>query len=257
MNVLPDTLAFLPTGMSGSMAALLIGVSLFTSMLTAMLGLGGGMVLLAVMGAVLPVATLIPVHGVVQLGSNAGRALVHARRLSWPLAGVFFVGSILGALAGGQLLVALPDGLLKAFMGLFILAMVWGPKPRFITTSKLSFALGGALSSFATMFLGATGPLVNGLLGARPLDRLQLVGTAALCMTIQHGLKIIVFGLLGFAFAPWAGLIAAMILSGGIGTLIGSHILLNTREDRFRPLFRLVLSALALNLVWQGLARLF
>ena len=255
--MLPDALVSLPSGISGSLAALLIGLSLFTSMLTAMLGLGGGMVLLAVMGAVLPVATLIPVHGVVQFGSNTGRAIVHLRRLSWPLAGVFLLGSIVGAMAGGRMLVTLPDGLLKALLGLFILAMVWGPKPRFMTTSKLSFAMGGALASFATMFLGATGPLVSGLLSARHLDRVQLVGTAALCMTIQHGLKIIVFGLLGFAFAPWAGLIAAMILSGAVGTLIGSHILINSREEIFRPAFRLVLTLLAANLVWQGLAGLF
>jgi uncharacterized membrane protein YfcA len=252
-----DVLLSTPPGVSGPLAALLVGVSLFTSMLTAMLGLGGGMVLLAVMGAALPVTTLIPVHGVVQLGSNTGRAIVHARRLSWPLAGVFLAGSIFGALAGGRMLVTLPDGLLKALLGLFILSMIWGPKPRFITTSKLSFAIGGALASFATMFLGATGPLVSGLLGARNLDRIQLVGTAALCMTIQHGLKIIVFGLLGFAFAPWAGLIATMIISGAIGTLIGSHILINSREEQFKPAFRLVLTLLAANLVWQGLVAQF
>ena len=40
-------------------------------------------------------------------------------------------------------------------------------------------------------------------------------------MTLQHCLKVIAFGLLGFAFGPYLFIIAAMIVSGFIGTLIG------------------------------------
>jgi hypothetical protein len=38
-------------------------------------GIGGGAALLAVMASLVPPAALIPVHGVVQVGSNLGRAL--------------------------------------------------------------------------------------------------------------------------------------------------------------------------------------
>ncbi|MGB0217053.1 MAG: hypothetical protein ACPF9E_16595 [Alteromonas oceani] len=48
----------------------------FTSFVTGTMGLGGGMLLLVVMASVIPIAALIPVHGLVQLGSNASRAVM-------------------------------------------------------------------------------------------------------------------------------------------------------------------------------------
>ena len=51
-------------------------LSFFTSAMTAAAGIGGGVVLLAIMATVYPPAVLIPVHGMVQLGSNGGRALL-------------------------------------------------------------------------------------------------------------------------------------------------------------------------------------
>ena len=53
------------------------------------------------------------------------------------------------------------------------------------------------------MIVGATGPLMSVIL-AQILanDRKALVATHAAAMTVQHGLKIVVFGLAGFAFRP-------------------------------------------------------
>ena len=52
----------------------LIGVSFFTSLVTAVMGVGGGVMLMIFMLMFYPPLTVIPVHGVVQLGSNASRA---------------------------------------------------------------------------------------------------------------------------------------------------------------------------------------
>jgi len=90
----------LPAGLGAGTAALLVAASFFTSALTAGLGIGGGVALLSVMGYVLPVAALIPVHGVVQLGSNAGRALVQRAHIGWAVILPFLAGSAAGAAAG-------------------------------------------------------------------------------------------------------------------------------------------------------------
>ena len=70
-----DTIAgWLPLGLGIAPATLLTVASFFTSALTATFGLGGGVAMLALMGLFVPVSSLIPVHGAVQLGSNSGRA---------------------------------------------------------------------------------------------------------------------------------------------------------------------------------------
>ncbi|MEM8689778.1 MAG: sulfite exporter TauE/SafE family protein, partial [Pseudomonadota bacterium] len=63
--------ALLPPAIEPVWAALLIAVSAVTSFVTASLGLGGGVILLAVMALIVPGPAIIPVHGAVQIGSNA------------------------------------------------------------------------------------------------------------------------------------------------------------------------------------------
>ncbi|HEX6016365.1 MAG TPA: hypothetical protein VFY87_32095 [Geminicoccaceae bacterium] len=53
----------LPDGLAPAVALLLVGTSFFTSMLTGALGLGGGIMMLAVIAAFLPPTVVIPVHG--------------------------------------------------------------------------------------------------------------------------------------------------------------------------------------------------
>ncbi|MEX0759478.1 MAG: sulfite exporter TauE/SafE family protein, partial [Tistlia sp.] len=235
-------LALLPPDLGPWPFLLLSAVSFFTSGLTAAMGLGGGVALLAVMATLLPPLALIPVHGVVQWGSNAGRAAIQWRHVAWRLVLPFVVGSLVGALVGGQMVIALPGWLLKSVVALFVLYATWAPKLRLGDLKPLAFGVGGALATFLTMFVGATGPFVGALLAPKPLDRLQLVGTFAVCMTLQHGLKILAFGLLGFAFGPWAGLIVAMTATGFLGTLAGTRLLRRLPERTFRTGFKWVMT---------------
>ncbi|MEC8482909.1 MAG: sulfite exporter TauE/SafE family protein, partial [Pseudomonadota bacterium] len=59
--------------------------SFLTSLMTASLGAGGGVMMLGVMGQLLPVQVIIPVHGLVQLGSNAGRAIMSIRYIDFKM----------------------------------------------------------------------------------------------------------------------------------------------------------------------------
>ena len=102
-------------------AILLIAVSAATSFLAAALGLGGGVVLLAVMAMILPAQALIPVHGLVQLGSNSGRALIMLRHVERSVLLPFLLGSLAGAALGGVIAVQLPPAWLKIGLGAFVL----------------------------------------------------------------------------------------------------------------------------------------
>ena len=65
-------------------------------------------------------------------------------------------------------------------------------------------------------------------------------------------MKIVVFGLAGFAFAQWVPLVAAMIATGYAGTIWGTRLLDRLPEERFRFWFRILLTVLALELARQG-----
>ncbi|WP_208993003.1 hypothetical protein [Roseibium sp. TrichSKD4] len=64
--------------------------------------------------------------------------------------------------------------------------------------------------------------------------------------------KIFAFGLLGFAFAPWLPLITGMIAKGFLGTLAGSKVLGRLDEALFRLGFKIIMTGLALNLIWRA-----
>ncbi|MCX7305868.1 MAG: sulfite exporter TauE/SafE family protein [Hyphomicrobiales bacterium] len=249
--------ALLPAGIEPWAAALLIVASAFTSALTAAFGVGGGIAMLALLGLFVPVASLTPVHGAVQLGSNTGRVWHQRAFVRMDVAGPFIAGSTVGAVLGVFLVVQLPDALLKIVLGGFILVLTWAKIPGIDRLNKVGLALASIALALLSMIVGATGPLVA-VLFARFLenDRKALIATSAVAMTTQHMLKIVVFGIAGFAFWQWVPLVAAMIASGFAGTIYGTALLHRMPEETFRRWFRIAITILALDLLRRGVMQL-
>lgn len=248
-------LALLPDGITPWMAIGLTISAGFTSALTAGMGIGGGVLLLGIMAFLVPPAALIPVHGVVQIGSNVGRTWLMRRHIDAAIVLPFAVGALAGAFAGGSLARTLPPRTLDLALAGFILYAVWGKWPTLRGRAHAAgLWAGGIVISFLSMFVGATGPLVATLMKTRELDRQRHMATFSACMSLQHGVKIAAFGFFGFAFARWMPLLLAMITSGFIGTWLGERWLAGRSEDGFRRGLDWLLTAMALQLVWQALA---
>jgi uncharacterized protein len=239
----------LPANVSPGVFALLVVVSFFTSALTAAFGIGGGVAMLGALAGAVPPAMVVAVHGVVQLGSNMGRVVIQRAHILWRPVAIFTVGSLFGAVAGAAVFVALPERLLLALLGVFILVMTWLPKPRIPGLESTGMLIGGFIATFITMFVGATGPFVQALFLPMGLDRKTLIASHAACNVIQHGLKVLAFGFLGFAFQDWLPLIAVMILSGLLGTWLGTRLLETLPEALFQRLLKGILTVLALDLL--------
>ena len=228
----------------------LVAVSAVTSFITAAFGIGGGVLLLAIMAVLMPAAALIPVHGVVQIGSNAGRTAIMFRHIERGVLLPFCAGSVVGAVIGGAMAVQLPPHFLKIGLGCFILYSVWGYKAS--SAGGGSVALVGVLSTFLTMFFGATGTFVAAMVKTLGLGRLAHVATHSACMTAQHAFKVATFGFLGFAFAPYVWLVVLMVVSGFVGTLLGKRVLTRLDDRRFHTVLAWILTALALRLIYEG-----
>lgn len=230
----------------------LVGLSVFTSFLTATLGAGGGVVMIAAMAILLPPAALIPVHGMVQLGSNLGRASLSWRHIDWPTMAVFAPFSVLGAIVASQVLVQLPVETVQFTIAAFILYLCWGPRLPQLALKKRALALAAAGTGFIALFIGASGPLVGAFIKTKFTDRYRVVSTFAATMSVQHLPKAFIFGFAGFAFLDWLWLIGLMIVAGLIGTWLGLHTLGKISDKRFAITFRVVLTILALRLLYQA-----
>ncbi|MEO6180263.1 MAG: sulfite exporter TauE/SafE family protein [Devosia sp.] len=244
--------SLLPPGLDLWMALSLIGLSLVTSLITATFSLGGGTLMIAVLALAFPPAIVVPIHGCVQLGSNAGRALVQRAHIQWHLIVWISLGAIVGIVVGGQFIKVLPEQLFTLAIAVFVLITTWLPQPKIVGENRAVQFVGGAIISALSMVVGATGPLVATFIRGLA-DRRQLVATHAMLMTIQNTFKVLTFTALGFAFGAYLPLIAAMIVSGFVGTAIGSRLLVKVPEHIFRVGFKIVLTLVALDLIREAL----
>ena len=239
-------LTVFPESLSVAIIIFLIFVSFITSFISAIIGLGGGVILLGIFAIFLDPIAIIPVHGVVQAASNAGRLITLLGRVHTPVLLPFILGSCIGAPLGGFTFTQINPEFVQLFVGIFIILTVlqWFPKIR---TKHLAFI--GIISSFLTILVGGAGSFAAAVVNSIKLEKLSHIATLASMLLIQHFMKIVVFGFLGFAFAPYISLIALMILSGFIGTLIGRVLVVRLNEDVFRKVLNLFLILLAVKLI--------
>ena len=227
----------------------LIGVSFLTSTCTAIIGMGGGIMLISAMPGLLPAAAIVPVHGAVQLASNSSRVLLGLHHIEWRIFWPFLAGAILGAVVGSRAIIRLSFDYLPLYLGAFILLVTWVPIPKKSFRLPGHFAILGALQTFLSLFVGVSGPLTNAFLVREDLPKDRLVITHGITMTATHLFKILVFGFVGFAFTPHLPLIAGMIVAVVLGSWFGTKLRGHIPEDRFRKVFKALITLLSIRMI--------
>ena len=177
--------------------------------------------------------------------------MIMAKDVIWRPMIPFVIGALIGATAGGLLAVQLPIWLVQLGLGIFILVIVFAKLPPI--QQRYIFA-GGIISTFLTMFFGATGNFIAAMVKTMKLDPLPHVATHSIMMTFQHFIKVIVFGMVGFHFAPYWPLVIGMLISGFIGTVIGRQFLVKTGQHYFKPILNTILALAACRLIYAGIA---
>jgi len=238
---------------------LLALAGLITSMLSAVVGMAGGMTLLAVMLLFLDPLVAVPLHGVVQLVSNGTRTAVHRRSLRPDILWRFAVLLVPMTWLGLDLAQSLPAGATRILIGSFVLIATWAPRLLRLGAGEASERVGtrflavGGVVGLLNPTIGATGPLMAPLFLGIGLDRFTLIGNKAACQLMGHAIKIALFGLAGFAYAEYAPLLGVLALSVVLGTWIGTRLLHRVTEGGFTLLYRGVLTLLAVQLVVREL----
>lgn len=243
--------------------------ALLTSILSGMLGMGGGMLLLAALFSCgMPHAEVIPAHAAVQLVSNSTRTLAFWRQVDWRTVRRFLLGVLPGSVLGILVMVVLgrPEGsqpILKIIIGVYILTMAALPTRRDARVRPFTwwdFPLLGLVAGTAAFTVGAIGPLISPLFARRDFVKERLIATKAVCQVLLHLAKIPVFlALLTFDDLAALGLVTMIMAIVVVpGTLIGKRFLRRLSARGFVSLYRTALlvagaKVLLLDGVWAAL----
>ena len=237
--------------------ALLVFVSLATSALSAVAGMGGGIVLLAAMAATLAPAVVVPLHGVVQLVSNGTRAIVMLPHVNRRVFTLYMVPSVIGVLVGAKLYVGSELPWFRPAVGVFILGylVTLRYEPRLGRFPKAWYAPLGFFIGAVASLIGATGPLVAPFFLRDDLESREIVATKAAIQLTTHAAKIPAFFLAGFSYREHLGLLLPLVAAAVAGTLVGARVLEMLSPVAFRRVFVTVLIAVALQLIFSACAR--
>lgn len=224
-----------------------------TSVISGMVGMIGGMVLLAILGLWFPPAVVIPLHGCIQLMSNGVRVALLGRWAAWDQVGWFALGATAGAALGLVWVPTIPSALLSVLMGTGCLLAVWTPQSqvRGSPGPRVLVPL-GALATFLSLVMGAVGPLLDAFF-ARDGSPQRLLGTKAAFQATNHVLKVLVYGLSGFALGPWAWMLLAALPATLLGNQLGQVLARSIPPKRFLLALRWLVTGLAILVVFSGL----
>ena len=234
----------------------LVFAAFFTSTMTAVFGIGGGVMLIGLMPGAIPATAIIPVHGLVQLSSNISRAWFSRPFIRWDYLRRFLPGAIVGIVLASQFVLSINMDYIPLVLGLFLLIITWAPIPSLQHLPARFFSF-GIIHSLMSTLGGAAGPLLATFLSREGFKRDTLVATFAAFMSTSHLLKVFAFTAMGFDFMAWLPLMLLMSTSVILGSWFGTRIRPVIPEINFKVIFRWIITLLALRLMALSLFEIF
>jgi uncharacterized protein len=217
---------------------LLLAISaLVTSFISGILGMAGGMILMGILLAFLPLPTAMMLHGITQLASNGWRALLWRKEVDWRVFRGYMIGAVavLVFFAIVKLVVSKPLALIT--MGLTPFISLALPEKLHLNVERRGHPLAcGAICSFLALTAGVSGPILDVFFVRSRMTRHAVVATKAMTQSLSHILKILYFG----AFVAMEGssvhplLAAIMVILAFIGTSLSRHVLERMNDASFR-----------------------
>ena len=232
------------------MTELFLGIVTFlTSTIAGIVGIGGGMMLIAILPSFLPLNALIPVHGLTQMSSNFSRAVFGYKDVQYEVIPKFLIGSFLGIALFASILSFISLEYVPLFIGAYILLSLWSEKFNEKIKKYESYFLAGFFQTGLSIVVGATGPLTMTLLLKDYKDKDKVVATGAALMSLTHILKVFVFMYFGFVFFDYIGIIIAMVIGAVAGSWAGTKLRDKIDGKRFTMILKVLLSVLAIKVI--------
>jgi len=231
-------------------ALVILMTVLVSAFISGIFGMAGGLILIGVLAAMLPVATAMLVHGAVQLVSNGYRAFLWRKYILWGTFGRYAIGAAAGFIA----LLAnawRPEArAVYLFLGLTAL-LIWLP------TSWIRmdiFKRGQAeLAGFGVQALntlgGVAGPQLDIFFVTTDIDRRAIVATKSVTQMLAHLVKIAfrgvrVIGATGDSTFPPVWFFALAVSLSMLGTALGGKLLERMSDVDFKRAMKWLVTAI-------------
>lgn len=214
-----------------------------TAIISGVVGMAGGITLLSFMTFLLPLSSIIPLHGIVQLASNSSRCFFLRKSVDKKITLSFFLGAPLGTFSAYKLIQEVPNkNVFFVLVILLILYTLFKPKrlPPLVIPKKAFFFL-GLLTGFMAPLVGATGPLLAPFFLREDLSKESIVATKASVQMFTHLLKIPLFLAMAFPYQDYALVLILMVLAAVFGTKVGVHLLGKVSKELFVKIYKIAL----------------
>lgn len=235
--------------------AILAVSAVVTSFVSGILGMAGGMILMGILLAMMPLPAAMMLHGITQLASNAWRAILWRSVVDWRVFREYVAGALaaMGAFIALQLVVSKPVALIVMGFTPFITLVL--PEKLHLNVERRghSFAC-GAICSTLSLTAGVSGPILDVFFVHARMTRQAVVATKAMTQSFSHLQKIAYFGgiavVAGSAVEPWLG--AMMVVLAIAGTTLSRRVLERMDDRAFRFWTRWTVMVLGLFYLGQG-----
>ncbi|MGC2777544.1 MAG: sulfite exporter TauE/SafE family protein, partial [Bradyrhizobium sp.] len=218
-----------------------------TAFLSGLFGMAGGLILIGVLLAIMPLPAAMVLHAITQMASNGWRAVLWRRHIRWRPVAVYLVGCAL-ALGLWSLVRYVPDKP-AALLLLGVTPFMARLMPAHLRPDPDSIwqgAIYGTICMGLMLMTGVSGPLLDTFfLGAR-FDRRSIVATKATCQVASHLTKLIYFGgIIDQAASVDPVLALVAVAASMLGTTLARRLLEAMSEQQFRVWANRIITAVA------------
>ena len=212
---------------------------------------GGVYIMLLVSVWVLPLSAAVPLQSAFAAGSLAARIGYFWHHIQWRIVGVFVFGCLFGVYLGTRTFASLPEATISMLLGCLLLVLIWMPTGNLKLRIKHPFFFVGIAHSYLGALFGVGGVLQPVMLRTN-LVKLQITGTLAACLISLDVMKVAGYVSLGFSYFDYVPHIVLATIAGFAGTWAGKRVTHHVSEELFRKLFRILVSLIALRLIYKG-----
>jgi uncharacterized membrane protein YfcA len=227
-----------------------------TSFLSGIFGMAGGMILMGLLLALMPLPAAMVLHAVTQMTSNGWRAWLWRAHIDWRIVGWFALGSLVAALVFAVIALVPAKGLALLILGLTpFVALALPPNLRLNVAKPPHAIAGGAVCMTLQLLAGVSGPILDVFFVQTALDRRGIVSTKAAVQTLGHAVKLVYFGtalaILGEGeLSPYILVLAVLLAI--VGTQSSRAVLDKMSDTQFRRWSRAIIMVLSVVYLGQG-----
>nr|WP_249137011.1 sulfite exporter TauE/SafE family protein [Bradyrhizobium canariense] len=217
--------------MIAALGLLMVG----TAFLSGLFGMAGGLILIGVLLALMPLPTAMVLHAITQMASNGWRAFLWRAHIRWRPVANYMVGAAV-ALAAWSITRYVPDKPIALLLLGITPFMAWllpsniKPDPDRLWQGTVY----GAICMGLMLMTGVSGPLLDTFFLGGDFGRREKVATKAMCQLVSHFTKLIYFGgIIDQAASLDPGLAGVAIAASMLGTTLARRILEAMTDQQF------------------------